>query len=323
MSDNWLWEGGEPPDPEDARVAALLGALARDRACPPLPDRHVAPVIPFWRRPRVVAGGLALAAAALVAVLWPADPWTVQAITGARPCAWGPCWLAEEASLTTDAESAWEVQIGDIGALQLGPNSQLARLPTERGHLLRLEQGAVDVRVRAEPGDLRIETPAAEVVDLGCAFALQVDPTATHLEVRDGSVALQNALGTSIVTAGSAASAVAGHRPGLPLRADAPAGLVAAVHALEQALEDGVSADPALADALVATARPQDLLTLWHALQLVPGDGRARLLDGLLAQASGLRVDRGALLRLDGGALQGLWQDLVPRALGEENTGPR
>ena len=322
MSDDWLWDGGDPPDPDDARVAASLRALARDRACPPLPERPAAPAVPRWRRPRVVVGGLALAAA-LVAALWSTPRWTVQTLTGARPCAWGPCWLAEEATLTTDAESAWEVQIGDIGALQLGPNSQLARLPTERGHLLRLAQGEVDVSVRAEPGDLRIQTPAADVVDLGCAFALRVDATTTELSVRDGSVALQNDQGTSIVTAGSAASAVSGRRPGLPLRADAPAALVAAVRALEQNLDAGIPADPALADALVAAARPGDLLTLWHALQLVPADGRARLLDGLLAAAPARRADRGALLRLDGGALQALWQDLVPRALGEENGGPR
>jgi hypothetical protein len=319
LSDDWLWDGTPPEEPEDARITAALAELSRERPCPALPERTVVVplVVPVRSRVRVWAWVpvLALAAAAALVFVRPMDRWEIEVLSGASPCGAARCTLAEGDPLTTDAASRYEVAVGDIGTVTLGPDTRLARLATDDGHLLRLDAGTVEVTVVAPPRDLRVWTPAALVVDLGCAYALSVDEAGTHLLVADGSVSLENDRGISIVTAGSEASVTVGGRPELPVRADASGAFVAAVRALEAGLDRGELAGAPLATILVDEARAQDLLTLWHVLQLVPLGPRARVLEGMAARAPGVAVDRGAVLALDGAALTAFWQALVPVAL--------
>lgn len=317
MNDDWLWDGAPPEGTDDARIAATLRGLARDRPCPALPDRVEPSARPHRATRRVGWGlGAALAAAGLLVLLTrPGTPeWGVRALSGADPCSGASCTLDEGEELVTDGDGRLEILVGDIGVAHLGPHSRLARVPSEAGKVLRLDAGTLDVSVIAPPRDLRVLTPAAEVVDLGCAYALSVDADATHLSVSNGSVSLENDHGISIVTAGSVARATAGARPDLPLRDDALPAFATALRTLEAGLEAGPSA--ADLEVLLAAARPEDLFTLWHVLQLVPASQRGAVLDTAARLAPGAAADRAALLRLEGRALEQWWQELVPFALG-------
>lgn len=335
MSDErWLWDGSDPEDPEDLRIVQALASARRARSCPELPERQVGvtravaggdlPVVEERREPSRAprrwvryAAGLALAAGALAAIAWPRDRWEVRALPGSDPCE--GCTLAVGDTIATDDDARWEVDVADIGALRMAPSTSLARLATDDGHLLRLDAGSIDVAVTAPPRLLRVETPAALVVDLGCAYTLAVVGGETRLEVRKGSVALENDAGISVVTAGSTAWAGPGRRPALPVRTDATPAFRSAVTALDGALASPwMDESDAILDALVADARPADGLTLWHALQLVPGEARVRLVDTTLALDSnpGLPA-RTKVLALDAEALTALWQDLLPDAYAE------
>lgn len=302
MSD-WLFDGGTPQDPEDERIAAALGGLRRERVAPVLPARPVVRPgegvrLRRWRAPVLVATTALLAASWLLAV-WPRDRYDVTVLAGGSPCWMGPCGLEVGDELVTRDRDAWSVKVGVLGTVEMAPDTVLARLPTEGGTLLALRRGAIDVSLTAPPREVRVATAAALVVDLGCDYALSADDTRTVLSVRDGSVALENELGTTIVTAGSSAEARVGERPDLPVRDDAHPAFRAAI----ERFDAGAHVGPDTVDGLLAEARPEDNVTLWHVLQLLPPDERAILFDRMNVPG-----DREAVLRLDGPALVAWWR---------------
>jgi hypothetical protein len=302
MSD-WLFDGGPPEEPEDVAIVAGLHGLRRERVVPPLPERPAARprTAGRWRRPLVIATAVLLAAGLLL-TLAPRDRWEVTALSGERPCWIGPCGLGVGGALTTNAESAWEVRLGALGTVTMGPGTELSRLPAERGALLHLADGSLDVALDAPPRAVRVETPAALVVDLGCAYTLTATATETRLSVHDGSVSLENDQGISIVTAGSSATVHLGARPELPVQDDASPAFRSAV----ARFDGGKVSDDSLVDDLLAAARPKDNPTLWHVLQLLPPEPRTRLYDGMH-----VACDRDGVLDLDGPALQQWWQMIL------------
>ncbi|MDP2310650.1 MAG: FecR domain-containing protein [Pseudomonadota bacterium] len=300
MSD-WLFDGGEPDDPEEERIAAALGGLRRERVAPVLPERpRLGEVVRIrrWSVSAIVATTALLAAAALLAV-WPRDRLDVSVLYGGPACWIGACGLGVGGELVTSDSDAWTVRVGTLGTVQMAPDTVLARLPTDAGQLLALRRGAIDVSLTAPPREVRVETAAALVVDLGCEYALSADETHTVLTVRDGSVALENDLGTTIVTAGSSAEARVGERPDLPIRDDADPAFRAAI----ERFDAGARVGPDTVEELLAEARPEDNVTLWHVLQLLPPDERAMLFDGMSVPG-----DREAVLRLDAPALVAWWR---------------
>ena len=295
MSDDWLWSGGEPPDPEEAKRIAALRTLRRDRQLPKLPAR------PRQRWPWVAAT-VALAAMILAFVLWPrSTAWQVQALSGARPCAWIRCRAEVGQTLTPGPGDRWRVDLGEQGEVVLDGDAALTRLPGD-GLPLRLDHGHATFTSTAPAGALRVDTPSAGVVDLGCAYELHVHATSTLLVVTDGTVALELPTGKALVTGGSRATAILGRAPPLPVRVDAAPGFAAAAAA------DDV-------DGMLALARPQDDLTLWHVLQRVPAADRPRVLDRIVAVGPAhCAPDPFPLLMLDENALKELWQELAPTA---------
>lgn len=301
--DDWIWDGSGTPDAEDLHLAGALGTLRGASPMPPLPPRPGRP-----RRSVQAWPVFALAVVlAWIGVRWYGG-WEVRAISGAPPCQIGPCRWGEGEALETGADSRWEAQVADLGRLELASGSRLTRVESapER-HRLRLDHGALSLQVVAPPRVIVIDTPAATATDLGCAFDLEAAPDRTALTVRSGAVALENAHGLSIVGAGSAAAARVDRRPELPIRLDAPPALRAAIRAADPAL----GGDPSAISAVLPLARPEDLETLWHLLQMARDPGA--VLDRMIALAPEVRpADPAPVLSLDGEALRGLWRD-IPR----------
>lgn len=290
MSD-WLWDGRGEPDEAERRLADSLRPLDHDPGLPVLPPR---------RPRRALAVGALLAAAALALVVLRLDRgWVVRADAG--PCATGTCRLRPGDSLRSGPGEHLTVAM-EQGELSLNEVSVLRRLDGEAR--LALDAGELHLSWHGAPGVVQIETPAASLTDLGCAFAVRVDEGGTLLTVEDGTIQLRNAEGSSFVTGGSSARARPGVAPSPPLRGDAPAAL--------WALVDGTGPlEPALAE-----ARPVDLLTLWDLMARVPEAQRPAVYAAMRRHVPTLpETPAPALLALDDAARTALWQALVPTAL--------
>jgi len=300
MSDDYLWDASGPPDPE---VAALEEALAplRFQAPPPaLRPGRGRPPTPWL----LLAAGLLLAISAGALHLRPSEPWAVEGLAGRSELAAGE-WLET-------GDSAALIQVADIGTMEVAPDSRLQLVTTGRSeHRLALERGRVDAFVVAPPRLLIVETPAAEAVDLGCAYSLEVeDDGSSLLEVRLGQVALEAPGREVFVPAGASARAWPGRGPGAPVFSDASIRLRQAADGLDRG---AVGAEAALVEVL-GDARLKDTLTLWHLLPRLGAGARAAAVERIFALDTGLArvgVDRGAVRTLSPGALEALREELV------------
>ena len=299
---DYLWDGTGEPEPDVEELERALAPLRLTAGAPEAGARsHGA------GGARRVGLLLAVAAALLLAVLIPRlmveggpEPWTVD----------GGGSLAVGEWLETDADEAL-LRVADIGSMTVAPGSRLRLVATgEEQHRLELARGLVSATVLAPPRLLIVETPAADAVDLGCAYTLEVtDAGDTLLWVTSGRVALEAPGRDVLVPAGALAIASAETGPGTPIFTDAPAPLIAAIHNID-------GGDEGSEVALVATlsqARLKDTLSLWHLLQAVERPTReaiaARLfeLDPLLTTA---QLTPEAIAAQEPGALERLRDEL-------------
>lgn len=274
---------------------------------------HSTPALdPFARLPddpgnrRWARSFVGIAVLIVATALWPWG-WDVDVVEGSHPC-WGPCGLDEGETLTQAAGDVWRVEIGAVGTAELSRGARLTRVEVDEGVTVRLDVGHMVTESTAPAREFVIETPAGRVVDLGCAFTLDVTETETAVHVERGYVALETPRGTTVIGAGSTAIATLGLPPGLPLRDDAP-----------PALRAGVASPPTgdLATVLAA-ARPADAFTLWHLLQRAPVTDRPTILNTLDRLVPGaVPADRTRLESLRIGALQSLWGAVAPVAYRE------
>jgi hypothetical protein len=152
-------------DPEIEQLEALLSPLAYRGAAPALPRRR-----PLW-----VPVVLAAAAAAMIAVLlWPRS------------------WM----------EGPRVVRVTDIGTVALGPDTRARMIGREQ---VELDHGRLSARISAPPRRFSVKTRHVTVIDLGCAFELEVDREGRgKLVVTEGSVALSDGMRETVVPAGGA-----------------------------------------------------------------------------------------------------------------------
>jgi hypothetical protein len=272
------------------------------------------------------AVAVAIAAAAAV-VIWtrlrppseivkkdepPRPTWGVADLAGAPACGGVACaagpGLRVGDWLETDAASRARVAVADIGWLEVAPSTRL-RLKTTSTHEHRLElaRGTISARVNAPPRLLIVETPTANAVDLGCAYTLTVQPDGgSLLAVTSGWVGLEMSTSrTAYVPAGSVAETRPGKGVGTPRRADAPAELVAALHAID--FEQGGAAE---VRALLPVARVEDTISLWHLLWRVGAAERAILYDRIRDLAPEHAPARDAIVNLDEAALSAWREEL-------------
>ena len=329
--DDYLWDGSGEPDPEILKLEALLRRFRHDRPVPVFPS--IAPVkrwafIP--RRLRLVPV-LAMTAAAMVAIALvtflvygrktvPVNlaGWDVSRVAGTPRIGISVVSgkeisrLAVGQTLETDHESRASLRADDTGQIEVEPSTRL-RLLTMAGVLKRiaLDRGTIHTYIWAPPDQFVVDTPSAVMVDLGCAYTLQVDDSGAGL-VRTwlGWVGFKLNGHESFIPAGAACATKPKVGPGTPYFEDASSEFRAALARFD--FEDSTPQERAGDLAIIlGESRKRDALTLWHLLTRVGEGQRVLVYDRLgklaLPPAS---VTKEGILRLDQPMLDLWWNEL-------------
>ena len=282
----YLWDRSGDVDPEVADLEQELQALRFDPAAHPLalaadtprPAAVVAtPARRRWRPLSVVSG---LMAASLVAMAgtWALHHWRLDWQAGRAWTVHGQAaQLGVGDTLDVSARNA-RVDIARLGVLDAHQGTSLGLQSTgpER-HQLTLNRGDIDVRVWAPPGRVRIQTPAGEVIDMGCIFSLSVDDRGVaHLSVDTGWVSLNNVHGSEFIPAGASSDMRADREPRVPVYDDAPRAFRSAVRALE---DQGAGPSSTLLRDVIGLARERDVITLLRLAQTLESPSRDLVLE--------------------------------------------
>jgi len=285
VSDDYLWDGSGEPDPEVERLEGVLSRLRSDRPAPELR----APA-----RRRLFGGSLAALAAAASLVLAVSGAWLsprgrgaswevtrLERVPGGETVA-GVERLRVGEWLETGESSSARVKVGAIGQVEIEPRTRLRLVDAgAASHRLALDRGVLHARIWAPPGSFFVDTPSAVAVDLGCEYTLAVDETgAGLLRVSSGWVGFEHGGRESFVPRGAACATRPGRGPGTPYYEDAP-------EELRRALADvdfgPAAARPEAVRSVLASARREDALSLWHLLARLDGADRAAVYDRLVA----------------------------------------
>lgn len=320
MSDDYLWDGAGPSDPDVERLERLLAPL---RSTPPLRRRVQR------RKPARAALVCALAAAAALllalALWWSPAPasgplaattgWAINRLSGSpladgKPVG-GERPLAIGETVATDPHSRAQISSEDVGQVVLYPGSRVRLVEAAGGrHRLALERGALQAFIVAPPGRFVVDTPSATAVDLGCVYTLRVNEAGDGtVSVQAGWVAFEFRGRESFVPAGASCPTSAKRGPGLPRFDDAAAPFVRAIDDLERNQAPGARA--ASLQTALREARPRDAVTLWHLLPRVSDRERHDVLAALDARVPlprGTTAD--AVFQLQGPALDRWWNAL-------------
>jgi len=317
--DDYLWSATGTPDPEIARLEALLAPYAHRGTPGPLPLR-----IPRRRVWRVVLPMLTAAASLVLVVTaaWlsyasrTAGAWSVQSLAGTPAVAGspvdGPSKLGVGQVLTTDAQSRARIAVGQIGRVDVEPNSRVRLMQSRPGeHRMALDRGRIAAQIWAPPRYFFVNTPSATAIDLGCAYTLDVDAGGAGLiRVTHGWVAFEYDGRESFIPAGAVCATRPGFGPGTPRFADAPAVFEQALPVLDFSAPNDPRRREAL-DALLGAARPHDGLTLWHLLSRGSAEERAKVYDRLATLVPPpAAASRDAIARADRRALDAWWNEL-------------
>lgn len=291
MSDEYLWDRTGEPDPEIAHLEDALRPLRAPQSPPawrPQPKVSTTPVRRTWdaRWRGAMAAGVALVVAASWLVSRPVIVgWKVARVEGVPHAGSSPIHttgrLALGEALVTDGGSRARLDVGDIGEVELGPNSRLRLVRAHRSdHRLALDRGTLQAMIWAPPRFFSVETPSAVAVDFGCAYSLTVeDSGTTTLHVTMGWVGFQQDGRESWVPAGAACVTRTGKRAGTPYFVDASDAFRIALARLD------FDHDLAALDTVLALARPRDALTLWHLLPKTNRAAQERIYDRMAALA--------------------------------------
>jgi FecR protein len=260
--DVFLWDPAGPPHPDVADLVRQLDRARFDAAARPLalPRRPARVRLVIW--PLAAAAALTLAAYGYVQWrgMWPDGrgwPMRIEAASGAASGA----ELDVGRPLRVQPASTADVAVARIGTMRVAGGTEVTLQSTTSGrHRVFLSRGAVSVRLFAPPWSFVVLTPAGEVGDLGCRFEASVDGDGvTHVTVRSGWVQAENIYGESLVPAGASTTMRADAMPLVAVYDDADAAFRDAVRAYEAAPSDAAAP---LATAMLARARPHDVLTL-------------------------------------------------------------
>jgi hypothetical protein len=313
---DYLWDGKGERDPEVERLERALRPLRFEpRPLPPV-------ALPPRRRGSAFGGGfvtLAAAASFVVALAgaWHAarPAWRVQRLAGAPRV--GEAVVADKAQLrvgdwlTTDSASQAQIEIGLIGDVIVDPGSRLGLVDAgRRDHRLTMPKGVLHARIWAPPGSFFVETPSAVAVDLGCAYTLTVEEDGSGLvEVESGWVGFDFNGRESFIPQGAVCRTRPGLGPGTPHYHDASERLTRALAELDFGSDPSLRV-PAL-EAVLAEARRDDAVTLWHLLARSDAAERGRVYDrmaDLVPPPKGLT--REGVLRGDKAMLDAWWNEL-------------
>jgi hypothetical protein len=290
VSGDYLWDRRGEPDPEIARLEALLAPLGQSD--PPRPLRL--PAAPRTRRPFAFFAALA-AEAALVAALVGAAWWGRTAV---RP-GLEVTRLAGEATvgadpvrdrgtfpvgqwLHTNGDGRASIEIGDIGRVEIDPSTRLGLLSTKPGdYRLQLSQGTMHAIIWAPPGQFAVETTSSTAIDLGCVYSLTIDDEGLGLvRVSTGWVGFEWRGRESFIPAGALARTRRGLGPGTPFFEETSPAFQAALDTIDLGRASAAERAAAL-DRVLGEAQRRDTVTLWHLLSRVDAPLRDRVFDRL------------------------------------------
>jgi len=211
--------------------------------------------------------------------------------------------------METDSSSRAGIKVGDIGSVEVEPNTRLRIVTAKPGeHRLALARGEIRAKISAPPRLFFVDTPSGTAVDLGCEYALDTDEDGSGLlRVTKGWVSFQWKGLESLVPAGASCRTRPHLGPGVPYFDDAP-------EALKQAI-DGFGLEKSANDPLsiiLVTARVRDTLTLWHLLSRVDLRDRERIYDRIAALTPvPAGVSRAQALKLDAETLNRWKEELA------------
>jgi hypothetical protein len=325
MHDDYLWDRSGEPDSDTVRLERALAAF-RHRGGPPSAAAveratRTFPSNAGSRRYPVAAGLIAASLIAAIAILLAGvrhrgDAWQV-AVLGGQPTVDRVAvdqrgMLSVGQWLVTDASSRAIIDVGDIGSVEVSPNSRV-RLVSARptDSRIELQRGLVRAMIFAPPRRFAVESPSGIAVDLGCVYTLQVEEDgAGLLHVESGWVAFAESGRESFVPAGASAETRPHFGPGTPYFDDASPRLRMGLSRLD--FESASAAERAAAlDSVLETARRRDGITLWHLLLRVRPDERGRVFDRLASLVPpGDGVTREGVLRGDREMLEAWWDEL-------------
>jgi len=319
MSDDYLWDRSGEPDPEVQKLERSLARLGHGAEPLELPEDGELPapevalrragtgVHIVWRRERpklpgdarlfgvparfwaaaavviVIAGAVGLLVLARRPATWPVARLDGTPRVGERAIG-GDGRLAVGDWLVTDATSRARVTVGSIGEVVVEPNTRLRLVAAGAGEQrLHLAVGTVMAVIVAPPRQFVVETPTARAVDLGCAYTLEVDPSgAARVTVLAGWVSFEREGNEAFIPAGARCATRPGFGPGTPYFTDASYAFKNALTGLDVTSEGDPARGARLADVL-AEARREDALTLWHLLARLAGAERDAVFERLAA----------------------------------------
>ena len=157
-------------------------------------------------------------------------------------------------------------------------------------------------RVKAPPRLFSVTTPSTEVTDLGCEYAISVDPTgAGTIEVLSGKVELDEQGGIIVAPAGTHAAIHPGRRPGYPIALGASEEFETAVADYERGVAGALGR-------MLAAATASDAITLINLAIVEPGRVEVlRRLGEITSVPEGVTMDAA----LTDPAARGLWRQAV------------
>jgi hypothetical protein len=296
-----------PVDAPDAIWLSIEAALQEQRA------RKTSAARP-WR--------LAFAATAVL-VLLGVGYWTVAHHSGTR---WdviridgsptvdtkrirGTGYIRAGQWIETDSGSSATVKVGEIGSVEVAPNTRLRVVTARPGeHRLALARGEIRAKISAPPRLFFVETVSGTAVDLGCEYTLNTDEAGFGLlRVTKGWVSFQWQGLESLVPAGASCRTRPHAGPGIPYFDDAS-------ESMQQALENFgfEKAGSGALNVILGEARVRDTLTLWHLLSRVEVEDRARVYDRIAALTPvPAGVSREEALKLDAETLKRWKEELA------------
>ena len=297
---DYLWDGSGTPDREIQRLESLLANFRHNDRRLSLPETVRATQLPkTWIPLRIAAAAAVLVTLGTVAYLAykssrisePQIAFDCSALSGTPQI--GSKAISQGSSaakfrvgqtLTTNADSRASIWQADLGEIRVEPNSRVRLVQSGADQKrIKLELGTIHAAIWAPPTEFVVDTPSATVVDLGCAYTLQVNP--------DGSGTLRTTVGwvgfhlngrDAFIPAGAMCLTRPVAGPGTPYFEDASAQFRDAVHAFDTSEPSSAAQAQQLA-IILTQARAKDALTLWHLLSRTSDGERARVYDRLAA----------------------------------------
>jgi len=298
MKHDYLWDGSGEPDPEIQKLERLLTPLGYNRPAPDfseaVPERRSRARFPWFLavwRPAVMAPAFAGMVLVILAAWWgwqSRAAYDVVVLNGTPRVGWAhpdkTGRLSEGQWLETDKSSRARINIGDIGQVEVEPNTRIGLMRARSAeHRLSLQRGVMHALIWAPPGQFFVNTPSAVAIDLGCAYTLEVDENgAGFLRVTSGWVAFDRAGRESFVPAGAVCAMRPGIGPGTPCRGDTSPSFSAALARIDFPSEDRGALSEAL-QTVLSQAGKKDAFTLWHLLFRVGEEERVTVFERLAA----------------------------------------